>query len=148
MNYVRAMLIKIEDDRVVVIDGEKYLVLDKGVPEKKDLSLKKTATPRKRKSRAKKRPPSNGRQAALDALILKMLDEHPKAKNSDVRAWLKNGHGKDVTATVVGSSLRRLKEKDLVEVDGIKNGAAWSLKQKPVPPSPVFSNAFSAPSLT
>lgn len=138
MNYVNAVLVKIDDDSVVVIDGVKYLVMMQGSqtrPQPRPMykeaakkSVAKLAKP-KQKTRAKAKKFTNEEREALEASIFAILNAYPNSRSGSIRAQLKQLYNINVNPTTVSYALARMKKNNLIEVQGYKQGATWTVKK-------------------
>jgi hypothetical protein len=130
--YIEVELVKIEEDRVVVLNGEEYLLLGElSKPRYKQEEAKKPSP--KPKSKPKKRVTLGQIQPA----VIKILGERPGLKNNELRRQVLKEYKLDPADSSFRSMLRRMKENGLIEVEGIKNGAKWSLKKQEMASNPL-----------
>ncbi len=116
MNNINVILVKIEDDRVVVLNGEKYLVVDKlALEEINELVPTRIYT----------------RTEALQSAILEILKAHPNIASSEIRKHLTEKYEfPEFTGNTMRSLLSRMKDKGLIRVHGSRNTATWSIMRR------------------
>jgi predicted HTH transcriptional regulator len=144
MKYVNAMLMKIEDDRVVVIDGEKYLVLEESVS--RPVSPTKPR-PNYKEASAKKRPAVKKKlkpRVHIDQVrpaVLEILKANQEMKTRELFDLLRKEYNLDPSNSSFRSMLSRMKDSGLIQMEGTTKGAKWSLKKEEVvyPPSQELS---------
>ena len=110
--YDSAILVKIDKDRVVTINGEQYLVVDK-------VAFKEINEAREIRVYT--------RSKHLELAVLEILETRPNLRNNQIRSILAEEYEIKTTPNIVRGLLSRMKNKGLIEVDGIKNMATWSL---------------------
>jgi hypothetical protein len=110
--YVNVVLVKIDEDRVIVINGEEYLVVDKDEIKETALQQKNTRTwPAK----------------SIEEAVLEILDTNPDMKSKEIRQDLEKFYELKVDANVLRGVMTRMKNEGLVVVHGLRNSATWSI---------------------
>jgi hypothetical protein len=113
-DYNNVVLVKIDETRVVVVDGEEYLVVD---PSK----LNGLRTTYQLPSYKQPEPKTDD----LKEAIYKILDETPGLQSSEIMGVLKNEYDLRPTVGQLASALQRLRAMDKIVVEGVKRNARW-----------------------
>lgn len=109
-DYSNVTLVKIVEERVVVIDGEEFLIVDRDVFN----ALKARYTPR---------PYTNANE--LKSAICEILKQHPGSASKEIRYFLDEDFNMKPTIHVLRGCLQRMREAKQIVSDGVKNKAVW-----------------------
>jgi hypothetical protein len=112
-DYTRVIFVKITDDKVVIVDGEKYLLVD---PEMFN-SLKAHYVPR-----------SYTRTKEIRTAILEILERQPGSGSKEIRRLLNVEYNFQPSINVLRGCLQRMREEKLIFNKGQKNLAVWYTK--------------------
>lgn len=115
--YLNVVLVKIDEDRVIVINGEEYLVVDKD-------EIKETAVNQKNRSWPKSGDPTKDIQES----ILDVLDSNPDMKSKEIRQDLEKFYQLKLDPQALRGIMTRMKNEGLIVVRGLRNSATWSIK--------------------
>ena len=113
-NYTNAILVRIDDDHIVTIDGDKYLVIDK-------VSFKDLNNAREVRVYT--------RTEDLQTAIFEILEKRPKLRSGQIRYILTEEYEMNPTPNTIRGLMGRMKSKGLLVVEGSKNTACWSIKK-------------------
>lgn len=112
--YRNVMLIPFEEERIVIMNGEKYLAVD--VQEMK-------------KIKSSREPAEYNWTDDTQEAVLKILEDTPNLKNNQIRTILREKYEMNPSSNGMRSLLGRMKNKGLIQVFGTKNTARWSVKK-------------------
>jgi len=110
--YSNVTLVKIVEERVVVIDGEEFLIVDRVVMN----ALKSKYVPR---------PYTNTNE--MKNAICEILKQHPGSASKDIRHFLDKDFNIQPTKEVMRGCLQRMRESKQIMSKGVKNQAVWFL---------------------
>lgn len=135
MDIANVILVEIDENRVVILDGKEYLVVDReslGDATKTETSYQarlnykipasKTPTPKKPKKRTNQRHDPKLRPA-----ILFIIENHPDIKSGDIRNLLRVDHKITLESHQLRTVMQDMRRKGQIKVSGDKNHAFWSV---------------------
>jgi hypothetical protein len=108
--YLNVTLVKIEEDRVIVVNGEEYLLVDPS-------ALNGGSTTYS--------PPEKVKVTDLKEAIVQILEETPGLQASEIRTFLKSEYNMEPTDSQLRSTLQRMRVADRLVVEGVKRLARW-----------------------
>jgi hypothetical protein len=123
MNYLAdAILVEIDENRVVVLDGREYLVIDK--------NLLKIEEPKKEIVKKERKPSVSTLTRAFTEPIIEILKDNPGAKSSFIRQLLWDKYGLKIESVQLRTIMQTIRKDGKIRAEGEKAGAVWYVKEE------------------